>query len=635
MGKERRAYLRAMSGEDIISQASHFCANKPAPFRSDAEILEEATALFDLRMSLYNVDKTKLTHAATVETNLKEHLHRRLKASSSNLHFIKKVRELHLSRIEVELLLLFTLSELGMIDRVSDTYSAQRIMCKKGGEALKVAQALHEEGKLARSGLLSVSVDEIMDSMTVQIAADFLCPFLKKRSSPSGPWSARTYQKLLDSLYLLVKLAYDRANNIDQNRTFNPRTRILNSGKFDRVSSTISYYTRTLWDKLEKHPRWPLNALRTANLEREEKLIVLVLIGKELGFFPAHDALFTGDGLSCCVSRTVTEIRYRLELLRSDKPLYRNGFIRVSGGADDNAALQDDEALRQCEFEVTPRFLEKLKIRRRRRSINAARKPLMRPGQLVLSQDVQEALDMIAAQARHGEIMLDEWGLRRVIPYGNNLTALFSGPPGVGKTACAEALAYRLKKPILVANYSEIQDCWVGNTEKNIVRVFREAAEAEAVLFWDEADAMFYDRETAMRTWESRDVNVLLQEIEKFKGLCILSTNRKIALDKALERRIALKVEFRPPDREMRRQIWRKLIPEKLPLARNVSLDKLSEDELTGGQIKNVVLNAARLALKRRRNPSVKMQDFRRAIEMEKEGGWNGERGTKIGFVRH
>ena len=228
--------------------------------------------------------------------------------------------------------------------------------------------------------------------------------------------------------------------------------------------------------------------------------------------------------------------------------------------------------------------------------------------------------------------MIDDWGLGETISYGRSIVLMFSGPPGVGKTATAEALADELGKPILVADYSKVQNCFVGQTEKNIVRVFREAKDQNAVLFWDEADAMFYDRDSASRNWEVRDVNVLLQQVERFAGICILATNRKVTLDKALQRRITLKVEFNRPDRGERRRIWAKLLPRKLPLARDVDLDTLCQTDLSGGEIKNVVLNAARLALQRSETGPVTMNDFRAAIEMERKGAWNGSERAPIGF---
>jgi SpoVK/Ycf46/Vps4 family AAA+-type ATPase len=137
-----------------------------------------------------------------------------------------------------------------------------------------------------------------------------------------------------------------------------------------------------------------------------------------------------------------------------------------------------------------------------------------------------------------------------------------------------------------------------------------------------------------MRSWEIRDVNVLLQELERFSGLCILATNRTTSLDKALERRVAIKVEFEAPGLDARRKIWEKMIPGKMPLARDVDFEELAEANLTGGEIKNVVLNAARNALSRDPNGRVAMEDFRLAVEMERDGRWNKEKRGQIGFAR-
>ncbi len=221
---------------------------------------------------------------------------------------------------------------------------------------------------------------------------------------------------------------------------------------------------------------------------------------------------------------------------------------------------------------------------------------------------------------------------RPVVARDEALTLLFSGPPGVGKTACAEALAHELKRPILVADYSSVLNCFVGQTEKGVVRMFGQARAHNAVLFWDEADAMLYDRSTALYPWNVRSVSVLLQELERFEGVCVLATNRKVALDGALERRIAIKVQFERPDAGMRRRIWGILVPPGMPLADDVDLDELAEQDMTGGEIKNVVLNAARAAVVRGEDSRVTMADFRRAVRMETEARWADGGGSRIGF---
>jgi SpoVK/Ycf46/Vps4 family AAA+-type ATPase len=240
---------------------------------------------------------------------------------------------------------------------------------------------------------------------------------------------------------------------------------------------------------------------------------------------------------------------------------------------------------------------------------------------------------MVLAQARHGDKMLHQWGLAEVLPYGKTIGILLAGPPGTGKTACAEAIAHDLDRPILAVDYSQLQGCLVGQTEKNIVRVFREARTNQAVLFWDEADAVFYDRNTTRQSWEGRDVNVLLQELERFDGVCVLATNRKLVLDSALSRRVSVKVELARPDRELRSRIWRKLLPRKMPLAPCVDLERLVEADLSGGEIKNVIVNAARLALARSASAEVEMADLEQALKQERENRWGAGIRRRMGFT--
>jgi len=390
-----------------------------------------------------------------------------------------------------------------------------------------------------------------------------------------------------------------------------------------------------LYRTFQQHPGWKLAGMAKRWRWGSEWTMILALLGKWLGHLPADDPLFSGGGLARAAADSPDDVRLVLRLLMPDRGLVREGVVRPCGG-DAELASGRPEALEHVEFELTEATIRCLGLKRRARTAHEgefqAREPRLRMEQLVFSPAVRQALELALAHARHAPRLFDEWGLAQTVSYGRSPVLLFSGPPGVGKTAAAEALASALGKSLLVADYSRIQNCFVGQTEKNIVRAFREARNQDAVLFWDEADAMFYSRDSAYRTWEVRDVNVLLQELERFEGVCILATNRSAALDPALERRIAIKVAFERPDQAQRRAIWEKLLPEKLPLAKDVNLDQLSRVDLVGGEIKNVVLNAARLTLQRAEHGPVAMADFRKAIQMEQEGKWKSEGRSRIGF---
>jgi len=593
--------------KQAIKKAKCFCQKALRPFNTATEIMEAANLLFILR-------KSSDCKATRVERQFARMFHKCLNLPSEKLRLVKVFNKHRLNQTEKELLLLFALRIMGMYERVEDLEDVQKAMNKSGKKALSIAQSLTENGRLCRAGLIEIIPGRRGPSFI--ISPDFVSAILG--GDCKAGWNVKKYDDLLDNTYKIVKAATERADDIRQERK---RRYFLSD--LEENSRNVNGLLERFFATLNKHPDWPLNELVNCGLAREEILIVLMLIAKELGFLFPEDELLTGEGLARCASADVPSIRHCVAMLKSDRPLRKNGFIKVCDGSNkDSGGIENEMLLRASEFELTPRALSKFKIQRQRKIANLARKPIVKPEQLVLSDSVKSALEMCIVQARNSDVMFGDWGLGETFSYGTSVTALFSGSSGTGKTASAEAIAYQLGKPIIVANYAEIMSKWVGETQKNIVRVFREAQQSEAVLFWDEADTMFYDRDSALRNWEVRDVNVLLQELERFKGVCILSTNRKITLDKALERRIAIKVEFERPEKELRRQIWQKLIPEDMPLAEDVSIKQLSEIDLSGGEIKNIVLNAARLSLCRGTSGPVTMMDFEKAAEMEKDGGW-------------
>lgn len=237
---------------------------------------------------------------------------------------------------------------------------------------------------------------------------------------------------------------------------------------------------------------------------------------------------------------------------------------------------------------------------------------------LVLAPTTREALEDALTELRHKTLMYKGWGLRKVVKKTKGLSLLFAGPPGTGKTMAAEALAHELRSPLHIVNYAQMENLWVGETEKNVERVFAKAVEDGAVLFFDEADAVFFRRGFMTAPWMNRDVNVLLSHIENFPGVVILATNLARALDKALDRRIDIAVEFPMPDVAARRALYRRCVPRRAPLAKDVDFDALAARyPLSGGSILNVVRGAMRGALKRGRRHRITQADFIRAVERE------------------
>ena len=289
--------------------------------------------------------------------------------------------------------------------------------------------------------------------------------------------------------------------------------------------------------------------------------------------------------------------------------LLREGLIRT---------LPDDDAgnFLRASYEVTERTLQEvLGVRDRadafvrRAAVRTADGPFrtLTPrvslDAVVLPDDFRERLEEVLWQVERGDRLFAEWGLDRVLEKGRGSIVLFGGPPGTGKTMTAEAMAHRLGRPLIIADYSRIESKWIGETEKNIVGLFREATDSGAVLLVDEADAILAARLDGGHYNDrayNRQVSLLLTELEAFEGVCILTTNREVSLDEGLARRITARFTFPVPDAALRRRLWTALLPEELPLAEDVDLDDLARKHaLPGGNIRNAVLAAVRRAARR------------------------------------
>ncbi|HSK20527.1 MAG TPA: ATP-binding protein [Longimicrobiales bacterium] len=207
---------------------------------------------------------------------------------------------------------------------------------------------------------------------------------------------------------------------------------------------------------------------------------------------------------------------------------------------------------------------------------------------------LQEAL----TQVHSYNLIFHEWGLGERHPTGTALAFNFAGPSGTGKTICAEAIAHQLNKRLLLVRYAELESMWFGETPKNVAAIFRMAQEEDAVLFFDEADAIAARRSTdvshGMQRESNTTINVLLQELERFDGVVIFATNLAANFDPAFERRIRTHVLFELPAVEEREQIWRVQLHQRTPLADDVDFRALAERyAVSGGDIRNAVLKAA------------------------------------------
>jgi ATPase family associated with various cellular activities (AAA) len=245
--------------------------------------------------------------------------------------------------------------------------------------------------------------------------------------------------------------------------------------------------------------------------------------------------------------------------------------------------------------------------------------PSARWSDVVLPPMVLASLRELAARVHHRGLVLDDWGLRRGGGRGDGITALFAGPSGTGKTLCAEVVAGELGLDLHTVDLATVVDKYIGETEKNLDKIFAEAEQVNTVLFFDEADALFGKRsevKDARDRYANVEVAYLLQRMERFDGLAVLATNLRLNMDDAFARRLDLVVDFPQPEPPERLRLWRHLIGPKVPLDHTVDLEFLAGAfELAGGNIRNVAVTAAYLAADAGR--AVSMVDLIRGVARE------------------
>lgn len=238
---------------------------------------------------------------------------------------------------------------------------------------------------------------------------------------------------------------------------------------------------------------------------------------------------------------------------------------------------------------------------------------------MVLPDRQREHLGSIAAHLRHRDRVMQEWGYGETITRGHGLKALFAGESGTGKTMAAQVIAADLGLDIYRVDLATVVSKYIGETEKNLDRIFDAAEGSNAIIFFDEADALFGKRSEvsdAHDRYANIEVSYLLQKMEGYEGAVVLATNFQRNIDDAFLRRLDYVVEFPFPDVDDRRRIWEMLLPERAPVAADVDLGFLAERfKLAGGAIRNCALAAGYLAAQE--GDEIAMRHLVRAVALE------------------
>jgi len=267
---------------------------------------------------------------------------------------------------------------------------------------------------------------------------------------------------------------------------------------------------------------------------------------------------------------------------------------RAASAAAESATLRSepaptaDDVWRACEQEASPKLDELAK----------RIAPAYGWDDIVLPPEPFRQLYEIAAQVIHRAKVYRDWGFGEKLARGRGITALFAGPSGTGKTMAAEVLARDLRLDLYRIDLAGVVSKYIGETERNLKRIFAAAERGGAILFFDEADALFGKRSEVKDShdrYANIEVNYLLQSMEDFRGLAILATNRKSSLDSAFVRRLRFIIDFPFPDAAHRKRIWRSVFPPQADL-HGIDFAWLARLEIPGGHIRNIAVAAAFLA---------------------------------------
>lgn len=277
---------------------------------------------------------------------------------------------------------------------------------------------------------------------------------------------------------------------------------------------------------------------------------------------------------------------------------------------------QEDPATEQSFTRISVQLLNG----RSEKTLGSISYPTVKFADLKIQDEVRGALEQICCSAMYGYRIFEEWGLGPQYPYGRAVTVMLSGPPGTGKTMTVHAIACELGMPLYQVDLSAVMDKYIGETEKHLEQIFSFAEKTNVVLFFDEADALFGRRGEVTEgrdRYANMEVAFILQRIEQFDGIVILSTNFYNNIDKAFLRRMRYVLKYQMPDEAIRRSIWESCLPTE-QFREEVDVSYLAEQfEFTGGMIKNVAMGACVAAVNR--GEPLSMKHLLQAIRAEYE----------------
>ncbi|MBL4707424.1 MAG: ATP-binding protein [Flavobacteriales bacterium] len=309
---------------------------------------------------------------------------------------------------------------------------------------------------------------------------------------------------------------------------------------------------------------------------------------------------------------------YLLQYIHSDHWLYRQKHLIMPEEKSENPFLTplklNHDLLRQWVYPIALRNVAEDNFPAH--EISSA----LNWDELYLMQETQNGLDQLKLWLKHGSGLLKDQKLKRYINPG--IRVLFYGPSGTGKTLTASLLGKEFNLPVYRVDLSQMVSKWIGETEKNLARVFDIAEKQNWILFFDEADSLFSKRGSVSNANDRRanqEVSYLLQRVENYDGTIIMASNLRDNIDEAFIRRFQLIIHFPIPDKNIRAKLWENMLEDTFKLAEDIDLKKIAEDfELTGGSMKNIFRSLMLQLYEREKSEQViTAQDIRTAVHSE------------------
>ena len=513
-------------------------------------------------------------------------------------------------------------------------------------EKIYLIKNLLELGWVTQSNFITTKISELSQLELINTAVSLSSSFLKLLEVGSLELTLPAIKEYSDHLEYLQ----DQFFKIDLAQKLNIVKHNFdeNSPNANRLRSKLSLLENRIKERVEttKNTIMLEDFFKKHDLAEKEQMIFLALLKEEYG--GSDESIRDMNSLIALISDDDYEKIKHRSLLEESGNLISNGLIDYDemltpfGGINRNFYIPESILYKISHPVKKEKRQQKIKLDMliQEQEMFELIEPKKSLEDVVLNKKTKNTLDLLLKQVDKNVVdRLKKWGIKDK-KKGIDARIIFYGAAGTGKTITALALAKSLKKQVISFDCSKILSMYVGESEKNVRKIFDEYKElciktkTEPVLLLNEADQFLSNRVSGQISgsdkMHNQMQNIFLEQIEKFEGILIATTNLLDSIDKAFSRRFNYKIEFLKPDIEQRKTLWEKLIPEELPLSDDFDIAKLAKSQLTGGQIEMIIKNTAyKLAIED--NAIFQTEDFLEEIIKEEKSMFDKDK--RVGFV--